>query len=148
MREAYRRLRYRLSRGFVGLFARPIVMGELPEPDREVVYVLHNRSLFDLVLLERIATRTGIHSPLSANQLGEERSFFFLNRPSTWRRKHTMMTLSERMQRMEATSRPTRRSAAIWWRYRSSGDAALTKTVPGSIRSSPTAGRCHPGSVV
>lgn len=103
MREAYRRLRYRLSRGFVGLFARPIVMGELPEPDREVVYVLHNRSLFDLVLLERIATRTGIHSPLSANQLGEERSFFFLNRPSTWRRKHTMMTLSERMQRMEAT---------------------------------------------
>ena len=102
MKEAYRRLRYRLSRGFVGLFARPVVMGDVPEAGREVVYVLHNRSLFDLVLLERIATEADIHSPLAENQLGEARSFFFLNRPSGWRRKHTMVTLSERMQRMES----------------------------------------------
>ncbi|MYA15431.1 MAG: hypothetical protein F4Z28_01005, partial [Gammaproteobacteria bacterium] len=107
MRETLKRLHYAVARRFVRLLARPTVntafLDGRDEASPDIVYALANRSLSDIVLLELVAAQHNLPSPLaSLDSLDEARRFFFLNRPSGWRRRHTMRTVSERMRRLEA----------------------------------------------
>lgn len=111
MLPAARRFNYAVARRFVRLLARPTVnVATLPGHDgQEVVYVLANRSLADIVLLDLVASEHGLPSPLSSIEAFDEaRRFFFLHRPAGWRRRHTMRTTSERMRRIEAKLRDRR----------------------------------------
>ena len=109
-----RRLNYAISHRFVRLLARPIVTGAVPgrhgAPPDDIVYVMANRSLADIVLLDLVTAEQGLPSPLSpVPAFDETRRFFFLNRPAGWRRRNTMRTTSARMRRFEAklAARPT-----------------------------------------
>ena len=106
MQAGLKRFNYAVARRFVRLFARPTVnvaaLGDRA-PSPAIVYVLANRSLADIVLLELVAERHGLPSPFKPiDNFDEARRFFFLNRPAGWRRRHTMRTTSERMRRLEA----------------------------------------------
>ena len=101
-----KRFNYRLGRGIVRLLARPTVTGVPPAAAEEVVYVLPNRSLADLLLLDVVATARGLPPPRQRlDALHEGRRFFFLNRPAGWRRRHTMRRTSARMRRIGARLR-------------------------------------------
>lgn len=101
-----KRFNYRLGRGIVRLLARPTVTGVPPPATEEIVYVLPNRSLADLLLLDVVATAQGLPSPRQRLELLDEgRRFFFLNRPAGWRRRHTMRHTSVRMRRIQAQLR-------------------------------------------
>ncbi|MDE0419886.1 MAG: glycerol-3-phosphate 1-O-acyltransferase PlsB [Gammaproteobacteria bacterium] len=107
MRASLKRLNYAVARRFVRLLARPTVntagLDGRDESTPDIVYALANRSLSDIVLLELVAAQHNLPSPLAPlDSLDEARRFFFLNRPSGWRRRHTMRTVSERMRRLEA----------------------------------------------
>ncbi len=100
-------LRYRFSRWIIGSIAQPRLAG-LP-PDQQLldsVYVLENRALSDIVILDLVCEQQGLPSPLEALQLSpskqaephgdtqadyrEKRRFFSLFRPGTglWRRRN------------------------------------------------------------
>ena len=106
MQAGLKRFNYAVARRFVRLFARPTInvaaLGD-GAPSPAIVYVLANRSLADIVLLELVAERHDLPSPFKPiDNFDETRRFFFLNRPAGWRRRHTMRTTSERMRRLEA----------------------------------------------
>ena len=102
MARRIKRFNYRLGRGIVRLLARPTVTGLPPAASDEIVYVLPNRSLADLLLLDVVATAQGLPAPRQRLEvLDEERRFFFLNRPTGWRRRHTMRRTSARMRRIQ-----------------------------------------------
>ncbi len=71
-----------------------------------MVYVLANRSVADVVLLDIIAEQRGLRSPgAPLDGLDEQRRFFFLNRPAGLWRRNTMRRIPERMRRLEAKLR-------------------------------------------
>ncbi|MCY4095524.1 MAG: 1-acyl-sn-glycerol-3-phosphate acyltransferase [Gammaproteobacteria bacterium] len=81
---------------------RPVISGSVDSPSDQLVYVLERRSLFDLIVLDLVATQLGIENPLIAYEdLNEQRRFFFLNRAVGARGKVTMYRFSERMQRIQ-----------------------------------------------
>ncbi len=107
-----KRFDYRLGRGVVRLLARPTVTGVPPSADDEIVYVLPNRSLADLLLLDVVATAQGLPAPRQRLELLDEgRRFFFLNRPTGWRRRHTMRRTSARMRRIQGRLRESQAPA-------------------------------------
>lgn len=102
-------LRYRFSRWLIGSIAEPRLAG-LP-PDQQIqdsVYVLENRALSDIVILDLVCQEQGLPSPLDSLALHpnlnlnpnlnneapaahqEKRRFFSLFRPGTglWRRRN------------------------------------------------------------
>ncbi len=70
--------------------------------------------MFDLIVLDLVATQLGLENPLhSIERLGEQRRFFFLFRAVGARGKVTMYRFSKRMQRIQATLASEAPSAAI-----------------------------------
>lgn len=97
-----KRLFYRLCRRLVGLIARPNLSGHTDlDPNQEPVYVLQNRALTDLIVLDMICEDQALPSPLSplATDTVNERSRFFpLMRAASGR--ITMQTISPRLTRL------------------------------------------------
>ena len=153
MPSAWKRIHYAFALRVLRFWARPLVGGldevrgdsrtaaneaapassdDAPQPHAgealsEVVYALANRSLADILLLDLIAERSGLPSPLAPlPQHDEARRFFFLNRPTGLWRRHTMRRTtgaSARMRRLEAKLRgapdsgegaATQPNAALW----------------------------------
>ncbi len=127
---------YRLYRFVVGLIARPSLTGAdnlaLDDPDAQIVYVLHHRSLTDLLVLDLVCEAEGHISPrepLNLEDFHEERRFFCLFRAAASGRI-TMQTHSERLQRL--VSAPDAAKSAIvlipvsvFWGRSMSGDSSL-----------------------
>ena len=135
MQGAWKRIRYGFALRVLRAWTRPLVGGledvrenipaaalEAAQPPGEdaagqgdaespgaVVYALANRSLADILLLDLIAERNGLPSPLAPlPQHDEARRFFFLNRPTGLWRRNTMRHAagaSARMRRLEAKLR-------------------------------------------
>ena len=115
MPSAWKRIRYRFALRVLRVWTRPLVGGldSVRQGDGEaagdLVYALANRSLADILLLDLIAERNGLPSPLAPlPQHDEARRFFFLNRPAgLWRRNIMRRTAgaSARMRRLEAKLR-------------------------------------------
>ncbi|MGI9327684.1 MAG: glycerol-3-phosphate 1-O-acyltransferase PlsB [Pseudomonadales bacterium] len=102
-------MRYRLSRAVIERIARPKLGSKPPLSDSEQqIYVLGNRSLSDIIVLDLMCAEQGIAGPLSAITLGEHteaRRFFFLNRPGKGLlRRNTMTRHSQRMTRILDTA--------------------------------------------
>ena len=109
-----RRLRhfaYLISRWLIKAIVRPKlagnapVFGTLPEDQRpQTIFVLENRSLSDLIVLDILNHKLGLPDPLDSITLGahqERRRMFFLNRASYgWFQRNTMSRPSERMVRI------------------------------------------------
>ena len=103
MYAAARRLNYAFVRRCLWLWAKPTVGGAERVSADDVVYVLANRSLTDIVLLDIVAERHGLASPVaSLPAFDEARRFFFLNRPAGLWRRNIMLAASPRMRRLEA----------------------------------------------
>ncbi len=101
-----KRFLYQVCRYFVRLIARPSVSDIDPVgEDAEPVYVLQQRSLSDLIILDLVCAANGLKPPLSSiNKPGiEEKSRFFpLMRASSGR--VTMQTISPRLSRLITTN--------------------------------------------
>ncbi|MFK7914052.1 MAG: glycerol-3-phosphate 1-O-acyltransferase PlsB [Pseudomonadales bacterium] len=98
-------LRFRLSRAIIRKIALPKIGSSLPQPPAGgFVYVLENRSVSDLVMLDLICTELlapGPLEPIDVAGATEARRFFFLNRPGKGLlRRNTMTRHSERLARM------------------------------------------------
>lgn len=110
--QRLKRLSYALCRTLIAMIARPRLAGEETQfpadQSQNFIYVLENRSLSDLIILDLICAQQGMAPPLSPIQLGdltEDRRFFFLNRATGgWFRRNTMQTYSSRMVRILARS--------------------------------------------
>lgn len=103
-------LRYRLSRAIIDRIALPKIGSSLPAaPTGGFVYVLGNRSISDLVVLDLICSELDAPGPLEPITVAgkpEGRRFLFLNRPGKGLlRRNTMTRYSERLTRiLEHTS--------------------------------------------
>ena len=101
-------LSYRICRWLIRLIARPQLAGAESDPisakGRRFVYVLNNRSLSDLIIVDLVCQQRGFPTPLdpiSIDGIEETRRFFFLNRATGgWFRRNTMQTVSARMTRI------------------------------------------------
>ena len=108
--DKLRHLGYLISRWFIGAIIRPRLAGNLPRlPENApeaVVYVLENRSLSDLIVLDILAQQLQLPNPLDPVAFGEhveKRRMFFLNRASFgWFRRNIMSQPSPRMMRLLA----------------------------------------------
>ena len=113
--DRLRNLVYLISRWFIGTIIRPRLAGNLPslpQADPEgVVYVLENRSLSDLVVVDILCKKLQLPNPLDPVRFGdheEQRRMFFLNRASFgWFRRNTMSQPPARMVRLLARSADT-----------------------------------------
>jgi len=104
-----KKLSYGSIRWLIGKIARPRLAGpeaiETSVPDPQYIYVLENRSLSDLIVLDLICQQQQLPNPLNrleiSSEKSEERRFFFLNRASAGLfRRNTMRAPSERMVRL------------------------------------------------
>ena len=102
-----RNLGYRIARSVIRWIARPRIAGEPPKQlPPAAVFVLPNRSLSDLAVLDIVCNGHGWPDPLSNIEIGdqlEDRRFLFLNRPTGWLRRNTMRTYSRRLVRILAS---------------------------------------------
>ena len=106
--QRLKQLSYKLCRALIAKIARPRLAGEAeqipPEQSHNLIYVLQNRSLSDLIIVDLICATHGMSAPLTPIELGEQienRRFFFLNRATGgWFRRNTMQTYSNRMVRI------------------------------------------------
>ena len=100
-----------ISRWLIKAIVRPKlagnapVFGTLPEDQRpQTIFVLENRSLSDLIVLDILNHKLGLPDPLDSITLGahqERRRMFFLNRASYgWFQRNTMSRPSARMVRI------------------------------------------------
>lgn len=95
---------YRFARAIIQVIARPRIAGEPPEslPD-EVVYVLGQRSLSDLVVLDLVCGEHGWPSPRSPVRVGKDEEkgrAIFLARPSGPLQRNTMRAIPRRLNRL------------------------------------------------
>lgn len=109
---------YKLNRSLIRLIARPTRTGsDAPQSaDEEVVYVLQNRSLTDLVILDLVAEKYALvspHEPLTTSDFVEPKRFFSLFRPSGGGGRITMQTTSRRMQRLVNASTRAKRDIVL-----------------------------------
>ncbi len=106
-RRALRRRSYRLARALIGWIARPKIAGEPPgELPANPVFVLPQRSLSDLVVLDLVCASRGWPDPLSRVRLDgpeEERRVVFLKRPAGLLQRHLMRAVPERLTRLLAS---------------------------------------------
>lgn len=97
-----KRLLYRLCRNLVRLVARPNLSGHTDlDPTQESVYVLQNKALTDLIVLDLVCDQNDLVSPISplSNGTVNERSRFFPLMRATFGRV-TMQTMSPRLTRL------------------------------------------------
>ncbi len=123
MLQRLKRVLYRVDRWLIGALIEPRKAGLDPDQlvacacgaraacgggeaggDRAaapLLYVLENRSLSDLIVLDLVTEELGLPGPLQPLEVGnvhEERRFFFLRRASHgWFRRNTMASYSSRM---------------------------------------------------
>ncbi len=112
----FKRYTYRLARSLVRLLARPTITGVENLPDnREVVYVLQQRSLSDLIVLDLLCEEHSLPSPLAPiDQEGvTERSRFFPLFRATSSGRITMQSHSPRMTRLLRTPEAFQQSACF-----------------------------------
>ncbi len=99
-----RRHGYRLTRALIRLIVRPRIAGEPPRAlPPGTVYVLPQRSLSDLVVLDLVCAGNGWPDPLAGIRLGEweeRRRIVFLNRPEGPLLRHTMRSIPTRLARL------------------------------------------------
>jgi glycerol-3-phosphate O-acyltransferase len=93
----------------------PSALGiETLPPHLRVVYVLNNRSLTDLVMLDIVARTNGLPQPRASlvdQGIPERHRFFFLNRPSGFLlRRNLMRTYSKRLLRLQRYFRDARKA--------------------------------------
>jgi len=106
--DQLRALLYRVNRAIIGWIIRPRRSGTETEAllhcGSPLVYVMENRSLSDLIVLDLVTRKEGLPNPLEPFVIGEEhesRRFFFLNRAEHgWFRRNSMTRYSERMVRL------------------------------------------------
>lgn len=98
-------LRFRLARALISRIAQPR-LGKKPESTAigSAVYVLPQRSLSDLVVLDMVCEELGVPRPLApitVTDQSERRRFGFLDRPPRpWRRHTEQRRISRRLQRL------------------------------------------------
>ncbi len=124
-------LRYRLSRRWIGAVAQPRLAGVPPEQlPTHAVYVLENRALSDVVVLDLVCQEQNLPSPLLPIQLAaetfpelvEQRRFVSLLRPGKglWQRRNPTGH-SERLVRLltetadEAVAKLALQPVAVYW---------------------------------
>jgi glycerol-3-phosphate O-acyltransferase len=94
---------------------KPSALGtETLPPHLRVVYVLNNRSLTDLVMLDIVTRANNLPRPrdaLTDQGIPERHRFFFLNRPTGFLiRRNLMRTYSKRLLRLQRYFRDTRKA--------------------------------------
>ena len=125
---------YRMSRTLLARLAKPNLVGNTNFEDPDVLYVLPQRSLADLLLLDLACEKTSSPRPLlPLSKPNEARRFFFLNRGSGFFEKNTMRTYSERMLRIDqahtrdSTLRLTVVPVSIFWGRAANKDKSLVR---------------------
>ncbi|MCH2336654.1 MAG: glycerol-3-phosphate 1-O-acyltransferase PlsB [Pseudomonadales bacterium] len=127
---------YRLSRSVLARLVKPNLVGTTNFEDPDVLYVLPQRSLADLLLLDLACEKTSSPPPLLPLSMpNEARRFFFLNRGAGFFRKNTMRNYSERMLRINRahTQDPTLRltvvPVSIYWGRAANKDRSLVRSL-------------------
>ena len=131
-----KRLFYKLNRAFIRLVAKPSASGTLIQiQGRQQVYVIHHRSLTDLIVLDLVAEQHDLPSPLEPiTDIGvDERSRFLpLMRAASGR--ITMQTMSARLSRLMITPDQFKAQTdlipvSIFWGRALSGDGSWLKVL-------------------
>jgi glycerol-3-phosphate O-acyltransferase len=131
-------LLYRFNRFLLGVIARPKLSGadNVPSAPADVVYVLHHRSLTDLMMLDLACIQAGLVSPLLQmqhdDQWSEKHRFFCLYRAKAGR--ITMASQSERMLRLLQAPAEIRSNiylvpVSVFWGRAMSGEGSIWKTL-------------------
>ena len=127
---------YRVSRTFLARLVKPNLVGNTNFEDPDVLYVLPQRSLADLLLLDLACEKTSLARPLlPLSRPNEATRFFFLNRGSGFFEKNTMRSYSERMLRIDRahTQDPTLRltvvPVSIFWGRAANKDKSLIRSM-------------------
>ncbi len=115
MLDRLKNLSFSLVRRLLLWSTEPSALGtETLPPHQRVVYVLNNRSLTDLVMLDIVTEANNLPRPRAAltdQGIPERHRFFFLNRPSGFLiRRNLMRTYSKRMLRLQRYFRDTRKA--------------------------------------
>jgi glycerol-3-phosphate O-acyltransferase len=115
MLDRLKNLSFAIVRRMLLWTTEPSALGtETLPPHLRVVYVLNNRSLTDLVMLDIVADANNLPRPRAAltdQGIPERHRFFFLNRPSGFLlRRNLMRTYSKRMLRLQRYFRDTRKA--------------------------------------
>src|SRR4030095_7635185 len=110
--EPFRRLVFSIVRALLRAITKPVGAGAgRIAKDLPICYVLNQRSLTDLVMLDIVAEREGLVSPrapLMDTGLLERRRFFFLNRGTGRFGRQSMRTYSTRLLRLQESVREAR----------------------------------------
>ena len=127
---------YRASRTLLARLVEPNLVGDTNFEDPDVLYVLPQRSLADLLLLDLACEKTSSARPLlPLSKPNEATRFFFLNRGSGFFEKNTMRTYSERMLRIDQahaqdpTLRVTVVPVSIFWGRAANKDKSLIRSM-------------------
>jgi glycerol-3-phosphate O-acyltransferase len=127
---------YRASRTLLARLVKPNLVGDTNFEDPDVLYVLPQRSLADLLLLDLACEKTSSARPLlPLSKPNEATRFFFLNRGSGFFEKNTMRTYSERMLRIDQahaqdpTLRVTVVPVSIFWGRAANKDKSLIRSM-------------------
>ncbi len=115
MLDRFKGLSFALVRRLLNWLTKPTVLGiETLPTDAPVVYVLSNRSLTDLVMLDIVTRANELprpRDPLTGEGIPERRRFFFLKRPTgAVLRRNQMRTYSKRLLRLQHYFRDARRA--------------------------------------
>ena len=125
-----------MSRALLARLVKPNLVGNTNFQDPDVLYVLPQRSLADLLLLDLACEQTSLPRPLlPLSKPNEARRFFFLNRGSGFFEKNTMRTYSHRMLRIDRahaqdpTLRLTVIPVSIFWGRAANKDKSLIRSM-------------------
>ena len=133
-------LRFRFIRWIVGRLVTPQIIGlQTGERWTNPVYILQNRSITDIALLDLVCSIHGLPAPRTSIEIGkatEPRRYMFLHRPAGWLRRNTMVTYSHYMQRM--LSEPATESDMPRKVFSRATIRPTATSAPGTSRSAPT----------
>lgn len=115
MLDRLKGLSFAIVRQALFWMTKPSALGiETLPPHLRVVYVLNNRSLTDLVMLDIVTRANNLpppRAPLTDQGIPERHRFFFLNRPTGFLiRRNLMRTYSKRLLRLQRYFRDTRKA--------------------------------------
>ena len=130
--------RYRFTRSLIRAIIRPKIAGEPPRSlSANTVFVLPQRSLSDVVVLDLICARHGWPDPRSGIRLGdlqESRRTLFLNRPAGPLLRNTMRAVPGRLTRLlDNPAAPSSdiefRPVQVFWGRTTSRQRSLLRTL-------------------
>ncbi|MCY4563593.1 MAG: glycerol-3-phosphate 1-O-acyltransferase PlsB [Gammaproteobacteria bacterium] len=128
---------YRLARTLIRAIVRPRIAGAPPRDlPADTVFVLPQRSLSDVVVLDLICARNGWTDPRSRISLGdleERQRIVFLNRPAGPLLRNTMRAVPERLTRLlDSPAAPSSdielRPVQVFWGPTTSRERSLIRT--------------------